>query len=127
MGAGLLAVKSGVILFIKDYQFSLQINTLERERERERQSTVHVWCDIQNGSTVVSRLVRLISWFSNKHAYRDSLPFFGTRHGLEAGRRHLAISFFLKFKWSEKKKPKYHQVLYALLTLVTKSDCICIL
>jgi hypothetical protein len=31
MGAGLLAVKSGFILFIKDYQFSLQINTLERE------------------------------------------------------------------------------------------------
>jgi hypothetical protein len=30
----LLAVKSGFILFIKDYQFSLQINTLERERER---------------------------------------------------------------------------------------------
>jgi hypothetical protein len=28
----LLAVKSGFILF-KDYQFSLQINTLERERE----------------------------------------------------------------------------------------------
>jgi len=35
MGAGLLAVKSGFILFIKDYQFSLQINTLERERERD--------------------------------------------------------------------------------------------
>ena len=32
MGAGLLTVKSGFILFIKDYQFSLQINTLERER-----------------------------------------------------------------------------------------------
>jgi hypothetical protein len=29
MGAGLLAVKSGFILFIKDYQFSLQINTLD--------------------------------------------------------------------------------------------------
>jgi hypothetical protein len=36
MRAGLLAVKSGFILFIKDYQFSLQINTLEREREREK-------------------------------------------------------------------------------------------
>jgi hypothetical protein len=35
-GAGLLAVKSGFILFIKDYQFSLQINTLERERETWR-------------------------------------------------------------------------------------------
>jgi hypothetical protein len=35
MGAGLLAVKSGFILFIKSYQFPLQINTLERERERE--------------------------------------------------------------------------------------------
>ena len=35
MGAGLLAVKSGFILFIKNYQFPLQINTLERERERE--------------------------------------------------------------------------------------------
>ena len=33
MGAGLLAVKSGFILFIKNYQFSLQINTLKRERE----------------------------------------------------------------------------------------------
>ena len=31
MGAGLLAVKSGFILFIKSYQFPLQINTLERE------------------------------------------------------------------------------------------------
>jgi hypothetical protein len=31
MGAGLLAVKSGFILFIKNYQFPLQINTLERE------------------------------------------------------------------------------------------------
>jgi hypothetical protein len=42
MGAGLLAVKSGFILFIKNYQFPLQINTLEREfrewkRERERE------------------------------------------------------------------------------------------
>jgi hypothetical protein len=33
MGAGLLAVKSGFILFIKSYQFPLQINTLERKRE----------------------------------------------------------------------------------------------
>jgi len=32
MGAGLLAVKSGFILFNKSYQFPLQINTLERER-----------------------------------------------------------------------------------------------
>jgi hypothetical protein len=31
MGSGLLSVKSGFILFIKDYQFSLQINTIERE------------------------------------------------------------------------------------------------
>jgi hypothetical protein len=31
----LLAVKSGFILFIQNYQFPLQINTLERERERE--------------------------------------------------------------------------------------------
>jgi tetratricopeptide (TPR) repeat protein len=38
MGAGLLAVKSGFILFIKNYQFSLQINTLKREREREREN-----------------------------------------------------------------------------------------
>ncbi len=30
----MLAVQSGFILFIKDYQFSLQINTLEREREK---------------------------------------------------------------------------------------------
>ena len=33
MGVGFLTVKNGFILFIKDYQFSLQINTLERERE----------------------------------------------------------------------------------------------
>ncbi len=39
MGAGFLAVKSGFILFIKNYQFPLQINTLERERERERERT----------------------------------------------------------------------------------------
>ena len=32
----MLAVKSGFILFIKNYQFPLQINTLEREREREK-------------------------------------------------------------------------------------------
>jgi hypothetical protein len=31
MGVGLLAVKSGFIYFIKNYQFPLQINTLERE------------------------------------------------------------------------------------------------
>jgi hypothetical protein len=31
MGAGLLAVKSGFILFIKNYQFPIQINTIERE------------------------------------------------------------------------------------------------
>jgi hypothetical protein len=37
MGAGLLAVKSGFILFIKNYQFPLQINTLERARLRERE------------------------------------------------------------------------------------------
>jgi hypothetical protein len=35
----LLAVKSGFILFIKNYQFPLQINTLEREREREENAT----------------------------------------------------------------------------------------
>jgi hypothetical protein len=40
MGAGLLAVKSGFILFIKSYQFSLQINTLERERERVHQKEI---------------------------------------------------------------------------------------
>ncbi len=33
----MLAVKSGFILFIKSYQFPLQINTLERERVRERE------------------------------------------------------------------------------------------
>ncbi len=31
MGAGLLTVKSGFILFIKNYQFPLQINTFERD------------------------------------------------------------------------------------------------
>ncbi len=39
MGAGLLAVKSGFILFIKNYQFPLQINTLERERETLKTQT----------------------------------------------------------------------------------------
>ena len=39
MGAGLLDVKSGFILFIKNYQFPLQINTLERERERSKEKT----------------------------------------------------------------------------------------
>jgi hypothetical protein len=37
MGAGLLAVKSGFILFIKNYQFPLQINTLERERDLDKE------------------------------------------------------------------------------------------
>ena len=31
MGAGLLAVKRGFLLFIKDHQFFYTINTLERE------------------------------------------------------------------------------------------------
>ena len=35
-----IVVKSGFILFIKNYQFSLQINTLKREREREREKRV---------------------------------------------------------------------------------------
>jgi hypothetical protein len=39
MGSGLLAVKSVFILFIKSYQFPLQINTLERERERAKEKT----------------------------------------------------------------------------------------
>ena len=34
----MLAVKSGFILFIKNYQFPLQINTLERERQALRQA-----------------------------------------------------------------------------------------
>jgi hypothetical protein len=38
MGAGLVTVKNGFILFIKDYQFSLQINTFERKREKERKN-----------------------------------------------------------------------------------------
>jgi hypothetical protein len=36
MGAGLLAVKSGFILVIKNYQFPKQINTLERESTLQR-------------------------------------------------------------------------------------------
>jgi hypothetical protein len=52
MGAGLLAVKNGFILFIKNYQFPLQINTLERERERkERKSKGHV-LTIRNGTPI---------------------------------------------------------------------------
>jgi len=42
MGAGLLPVKSGFILFIKSYQFPLQINTIERERERWRRNLTTV-------------------------------------------------------------------------------------
>jgi hypothetical protein len=40
MGTGLLTVKIGFILFMKDYQFSLHINTLERERERAQEKTL---------------------------------------------------------------------------------------
>ncbi len=32
MGAGLLTVKNGFLLFIKNYQFFCTINTVERER-----------------------------------------------------------------------------------------------
>jgi hypothetical protein len=39
MGAWLLAVKSGFILFIKSYQFFYTINTLERVRERDKDKT----------------------------------------------------------------------------------------
>jgi hypothetical protein len=42
MGAGLLAVKSGFILFIKNYQFPLQINTLERERPWKKEVLAQV-------------------------------------------------------------------------------------
>jgi hypothetical protein len=45
MGAGLLAVKSGFILFIKSYQFPLQINTLEREREPKIRGIKKCRCD----------------------------------------------------------------------------------
>ena len=38
MGAGLLAVKSGFILFIKNYQFPLHITTLERESKMRTRS-----------------------------------------------------------------------------------------
>jgi hypothetical protein len=41
MGAGLLSVKSGFVLFIKNYQFPLQINTLERERDAETVEVEH--------------------------------------------------------------------------------------
>jgi hypothetical protein len=51
MGAGLLAVKSGFILFIKNYQFPLQINTLERERDTSRRRRV-----IQGLTSQVGRL-----------------------------------------------------------------------
>jgi hypothetical protein len=59
MGAGLLAVKSGFILFIKNYQFPIQINTLEREIGLDNHSTVRnnlYGCVTSwNGSRVVSR------------------------------------------------------------------------
>ncbi len=60
MGAGLLTVKNGFILFIKSYQFSLQINTFERDGGGfQRGSARHV--------TVVSK--------STAYRYRDA-----TRH-----------------------------------------------
>ena len=45
MGSGLLVVKNGFILFIKNSQFPLQINTLERKREREEVTSVGVMKD----------------------------------------------------------------------------------
>jgi hypothetical protein len=45
MGAGLLAVKSGFILFIKNYQFPIQINTLERERDRRREKAREIYIE----------------------------------------------------------------------------------
>jgi hypothetical protein len=42
MGAGLLAVKSGFILFMKSYQFSLQINTFERREREIRKADKHL-------------------------------------------------------------------------------------
>jgi len=55
MGAGLLSVKSGFILFIKDYQFSLEINTLEREREREILSNLR-FGSLEIRDTLVTRV-----------------------------------------------------------------------
>jgi hypothetical protein len=52
MGAGLLAVKSGFTLFIKSYQFPLQINTLEKEIEKEE-------------TKIVSLIDRCVYWNSN--------------------------------------------------------------
>ena len=45
MGAGLLAVKSGFILFIKSYQFPLQINTLERETMKQLSVYSHFFAE----------------------------------------------------------------------------------
>jgi hypothetical protein len=39
MGAGLLAVKSGFILFIKNYQFFYTINTLDRDADLPHQGS----------------------------------------------------------------------------------------
>jgi hypothetical protein len=68
MGAGLLAVKSGFILFIKSYQCPLQINTLERERERvrERETRGDLVGDkrgrlcLQNLVSIITRLGRWV-------------------------------------------------------------------
>ena len=60
MGAGLLAVKSGFILFIKNYQFPIQINTLERERESER--------DPPTGSVVELEHLKIKTRFTTREA-----------------------------------------------------------
>jgi hypothetical protein len=63
MGSGLLSVKSGFILFIKSYQFPLQINTLERERESQGQK----YTVVLSVSGVTDRSVRLR--MSNQFTY----------------------------------------------------------
>ncbi len=61
MGEGLLAVKSGIILFIKSYQFSLQINTLERAFSKRNASywTVRVLTLADFGCRWLSQLWRV--------------------------------------------------------------------
>jgi hypothetical protein len=69
MGAGLLTVKSGFILFIKSYQFPLQINTLERERERDKTPVLYLARLLTNSPCVMTTEVPKIrqsgSWFSH--------------------------------------------------------------
>ena len=69
MGAGLLAFKNGFILFIKNYQFSLQINTRERERDQPRYKQTKKPVYVSR----VKSLVLVCSLSSHRHSYTPYL------------------------------------------------------